>query len=495
MKKLIQIIFVVAPMLLSAQNLVPNPSFEIIDESSLPPGFGNIANGLIDAAIPWFSPKPADECTSDMVNITMPVPSICEPLAHSGIISSRIGVFNDFNVLYNVSPGWDNSREYLEIELLDTLQENIEYKVSMYVLLTYCSAMHDGLGVYFSSDSILYSNVDFLQTPWDVSLSPLDAQVELNSGELMPVNEWYHFEKTFTALGDEKFITIGNFKFEEDVIFITDSINCFGCQLGGWMFADAVFLDDIAVYPVGTFQDVAYAGNDTLICSGTNVVLGSHDYENYLYTWSDSLGNEWTTGTIDVSPSITTTYYLSVKDFAFYETFDSVTIIVDDCINYSANAGLDTTICIGVSIILEDEYYPTYDYQWTSDDGGQWDDWSIEVSPTVNTAYYLEVIDDLGTTYDTVYVSVQQCENAIAEALAKRIKIHPNPASTQIHIESPYAISLWKVLDSVGKEVASSKYLVSSKNLVLDVSSLDAGLYFLEIEVDGEKVVKQLMVE
>ena len=60
MKKLIQIIFVVAPMLLSAQNLVPNPSFEIIDESSLPPGFGNIANGLIDAAIPWFSPKPAD---------------------------------------------------------------------------------------------------------------------------------------------------------------------------------------------------------------------------------------------------------------------------------------------------------------------------------------------------------------------------------------------------------------------------------------------------
>ncbi len=46
-----------------------------------------------------------------------------------------------------------------------------------------------------------------------------------------------------------------------------------------------------------------------------------------------------------------------------------------------------------------------------------------------------------------------------------------------------------------GKEVASSKYLVSSKNFLLDVSGLDVGLYFLEIEIDGVKEVKQLVVE
>jgi hypothetical protein len=477
---------------LSAQNLVPNPSFETIDESTLTPwGINYGANGLLESAVPWFSPK--EECTSDLYDGANPINYDCSSLCRTQSISVRIAIFDDFNTANNFSPNFDTPREYIEVELSDTLIPEQEYIISLYLNIAGCSSMHNGLGVYLSSDSVLFNNVDFLQTPWDFSLSPLEAQVELSETELMPNNEWFHFEKIYLAIGGERFITIGNFKTDEQVNFITDSINCFGCE-GGWMALDLIFLDDIAVYPVGTFQDVAHAGNDTLICSGTNVVLGSHDYENYLYTWSDSLGNEWATGTIDVSPSITTIYYLSVKDFAFYETFDSVTIIVDDCINYSANAGLDTTICIGASIILEDEYYPTYDYQWTSDDGGLWDDWSIEVSPTVNTAYYLEVIDDMGTTYDTVYVSVQQCENAIAEAISTRIKIHPNPASTRVHIESPYTISSWKVLDAVGKEVLSTKYKVQC-NFTIDVSSLDTGLYFLELEVDGIQFVKHLLID
>ena len=103
--------------------------------------------------------------------------------------------------------------------------------------------------------------------------------------------------------------------------------------------------------------------------------------------------------------------------------------------------------------------------------------------------------DDLGVTYDTLHVNVEDCDNAIDEVISKRIKIHPNPASTQIHIESPCAVSLWKVLDAVGKEVASSKYLVSSRNLVLDVSSFDAGLYFLEMETEDKKVVKHIIID
>jgi len=79
--------------------------------------------------------------------------------------------------------------------------------------------------------------------------------------------------------------------------------------------------------------------------------------------------------------------------------------------------------------------------------------------------------------------------------LTETIKIYPNPARNYVEIESIHVIDSGKVLDGLGKEVASSKYLVSSRNLVLDVSSLDTGLYFLEIEVNGIQVIKQLVIE
>jgi len=73
--------------------------------------------------------------------------------------------------------------------------------------------------------------------------------------------------------------------------------------------------------------------------------------------------------------------------------------------------------------------------------------------------------------------------------------IHPNPASTGVHIESPYAISAFKLLDALGKQVASCKYLLATRKPVLDVASLDPGLYFLEVQIDDQKVIKQLIVE
>jgi len=415
MKHLYYLLFFLSFNILYAQNLVPNPSFETIDESTLPPwGINFGANGLIESAVPWFSP--AEECTSDL-NYIINSNVFCSTITRTGDYSVKIAVFSDFNTINNMSPNFDTPREYIEIKLNDNLISGTEYITSIFANLAACSSSHNGLGAYFSADSILYSNVDFLQTPWDQSLCPLVAQVELKDNDLMPTNVWFHFEETFIADGTESYITIGNFIPDELMNFITDSIDCFGCEYGGWWEPDWLVLDDICVFPVGTFQDIANAGSDTLLCVGESIVLGSHDYDNYLYSWADSSGNEWTSGTIEVSPDTTTTYYLSVKDFAFYETFDSITITIDEC------------------------------------------------------------------------------NENVADIYASQIKVFPNPATTIVEIESGYDINSWNLLDAVGREVASSKNMVSSKNLVLDVSGFDAGLYFLEMEVDGIQVIKQLVIE
>ena len=470
---------------------MPNPSFENVDMDCI----GTVSsegNGLVECATPWFEPSDVYGATSDL-NFSWFSNPFAANRVRSGEVSTRIGVFSDWEFV--MAPGdLDYPKEYIEVELTDTLEAQVTYVVSIYVWSTFCAPMHNGLGAYFSGDSILYSNVDFLAVPWDPSLAPLEAQVELSPEELIPAEQWYHFYKTFVANGSEKFMTIGNFREDSQLTFVTDWIDCWGLG-GSYLDVDVLFIDDIAVFPLGSFQDTANAGNDTTICIGEMVSMGSHNYPDYAYTWLDENGNEYAGAYLEFTPSLTSTFVLSVKDNFFIETYDTITVYVDDCIEYSANAGADTTICIGESLVLEDVYYSNYTYSWTDDFAGLWTGSSIEITPTLATNIYLQVTDDLAVTYDTLHVNVQDCDNAIDEGISKRIKIHPNPASTQIHIESPYPISLWKVLDAVGKEVASSKYMVSSRNLVLDVSSLDTGLYFLELEVDGEKVVKQLMVE
>ena len=416
MKKLIILFTFILSIGTEAQNLVPNPSFEVYDLTGVPDDviYSNVINDLLPYAEPWFTPL--DECSSDL-HFTFTGFENADSLVRTGVTSARIGLWNDFYYLYYDTPEWSIYREYIEVELKEILIAQQEYTISFFVRLPFCSPMHNGLGAYLSEDSVLNSTYNFELNYWDNSLTPLNAQVELEDDELMPTNQWYHFEKTYTATGGERFVTIGNFREDEKMGFITDSIDCFGWGPFLWHPGDVGMIDDIAIFPVGTFQDIANTGSDTLLCVGESIVLGSHDYDNYLYSWADSLGNEWTTATIEVSPTETTTYYLSVKDFAFYETFDSITVTVD------------------------------------------------------------------------------ACNENIADIYASQIKVFPNPATTIVEIESGYDIDSWKLLDAIGREVASSKYLVSGRNLLLDVTPFDAGLYFLEMELNGIQVVKQLVID
>jgi hypothetical protein len=193
----------------------------------------------------------------------------------------------------------------------------------------------------------------------------------------------------------------------------------------GWSSQySVVYVDDVSVHLLEEEHIEADAGVGATICNGDSIQIGTSDYEDYMYWWTPNEeiitsdfggvnpGIPW------VSPTETTTYTLTQKDFAFLETTDQITITVEECPGFS-----------------------------------------------------------------------------VSEILAETIKIFPNPAKDFIEIESLEGITSWVLLDAVGKEVASSRYLESSKNLVLDISSFDAGLYFLEMELDGEKVVKQLVVE
>jgi len=424
-----------------AQNFVPNPSFE--EYIDIP---NSTNNGMVAFAMPWFStPSPyyiyggGGTGTPDFLHEYMPdevwgIPLVL-PQAPTGY-----GMLRNSTARYPSS--WESFWcESVEVKLETTLQAGTEYKFEINIklepLFPYeagCVYGSNEFGVYFYGDTIFNKgNTDYQE----LGSFMLDAFVDINdSGNPY----WNYTEYAVTPY------------FELDTIV---------SSIEEWYFMEGTFTPE-----------------DTL-----NFMVFGQFNSNYNINWSNQ-------GFGNLSQVGSSTFV--IDDVSIYEVGE---------IRYIADAGADSTICLGDSIQIGTHDYEDYWYWWTPNDGMpiSWADknpgtpW---VSPTENTTYQLYQKDfSFVESSDEVIIKVEDCNQDISEYLASKIKIYPNPASSTVNIESIYTIDSWMLLDAVGKEVASSKYLVSSKNLVLDVSSFDVGLYFLEMEVDGKKVVKNIIID
>ncbi len=142
---------------------------------------------------------------------------------------------------------------------------------------------------------------------------------------------------------------------------------------------------------------VANAGPDQDICEGETATLTASGGPNFL--WS----NGETTASIDVNPDITTTYTVTVSDNEGNTDDDSVTVTVSAI--PTANAGEDQTICDGDTITLTASGGNSY--LWSTGETTA----SIDVSPTADTVYDVEVISNNCSSTDTVTVFVSEAPN------------------------------------------------------------------------------------
>lgn len=140
-------------------------------------------------------------------------------------------------------------------------------------------------------------------------------------------------------------------------------------------------IQTIIIYP----PPVANAGPDVHVCLGKNVTLQATGGTSYL--WS----NGATTGSISVSPTVTTTYTVTVTDGIGCTATDQVTVIVDPL--PVATISPDQSICIGQSVTLYAGGGGTYYWNPTGDTTA-----SITVSPTTSTTYAVNVTNGNGCT-------------------------------------------------------------------------------------------------
>jgi len=138
---------------------------------------------------------------------------------------------------------------------------------------------------------------------------------------------------------------------------------------------------------------VVNAGNDVIICEGSNTQLTASGGTSYLWNTGE------TTETIEVNPEITTTYSVTATSTSGLQfDTDSVVVIVNDL--PEVNAGYNVTIVRGESTTLTasgGNYY-----SWSNGHSTQ----SITVSPNVTTEYIVTAYQNGCSNTDTVRVAV-----------------------------------------------------------------------------------------
>ena len=136
----------------------------------------------------------------------------------------------------------------------------------------------------------------------------------------------------------------------------------------------------------------ASAGDDQDICIGDSTTLTASGGSSFLWDTGE------TTASIDVNPSITTTYTVTVFDDQGNSDEDSVTVTVNSI--PVAEAGEDQTICEGETIILTAT--GGEEYLWSNGETTS----TIAVSPTIDTVYNVEVITNNCSSTDSVTIFV-----------------------------------------------------------------------------------------
>ncbi|MEZ4781521.1 MAG: hypothetical protein R2816_08170 [Flavobacteriaceae bacterium] len=154
----------------------------------------------------------------------------------------------------------------------------------------------------------------------------------------------------------------------------------------------------VTVNPLPT----ANAGADVTITNGNSTTLTATGGGTYLWSTGE------TTASITVSPSVTTTYSVTVTNGVGCQATDAVIVTVTDGV--VADAGADQTICEGDSVTLTAS--GGTNYLWNTGETTA----SITVNPTATTVYSVTVSDGVDSDTDDVQVTVNPLPTANAGA-------------------------------------------------------------------------------
>jgi hypothetical protein len=273
-------------------NLISNGYFEIID--SCPPGILVPNDSYLADAVGWrigsLTPDLFNACSNSNNNVPHAA------LGYQKDCCNGNGFSGEY-VFYKNSFGNDQ-REYIFTQLSNSLESEHKYIASIYVSNSdYWNNALSTIGMLFTDTAtILPSGQGFIQA------NPQIVSHNLLSDTL----NWMLIQDTFISVGNEIFMTIGNFN--------TDATSGIVSMSGeAYYYIDGVSLYDITNGSCNNFWD---AGFDKYITEGDSIRLGAINTDNSSYIWVNSIGGTtYLNSNIDArpwsKPNTNTTYYVT----------------------------------------------------------------------------------------------------------------------------------------------------------------------------------------
>jgi hypothetical protein len=222
-----------------------------------------------------------------------------------------------------------NYREYLQVQLIDTLEFSECYLVSFFVNLhNFPKYAVNNFGMFISDNSFTTSGPSVF----------IPQIVNFKNEIIGDTLNWTEVSGIYVANGMERFITIGNFSNDAN----TDTLNTGnGTYSGAYYYIDDVSLIPIDSIPLGI---PAFAGNDTSMIIGDSVFIGQ-EISNLNCNWYNSTGNLIASNIsgIYVRPT-STTYYVVEQNLCGSITYDTVNVIVQPLGTNDIKSGSETII-------------------------------------------------------------------------------------------------------------------------------------------------------
>ena len=425
-----------------AQNLVRNCDLE--GKLGCPNG-----HGQLEFCKYWYSPG---DGTSDYLH-SCNTGNFSTPSNQFGLQQPHSG--EAYAHLISYYPQSGQYREYMQNQLACELEAGKSYRVTFFISCSDDSRYSiDAMGAHLTVDPIVQVSDEVINLPGEPDISNPQGDA------LDDKTDWMEVSGIYVAQGGERYITIGNFKSNNELTVET---------FASWntRFA-SYYVDDISV--VG-MEPIISLGNDTTICPGDSILFdfrticanadlqwenGSENMLRWIkdegyYSLSGTIGcsNFYTDINISHSPDPgkflppdsvicqnNTFEIIPSEDFISYEWQDgsdqptytaftggeywlNVTDTYgcrfnDSILLYSLtvpvfNMGNDTLICIGSTLILDPGIDSAF-HHFT------WSDYSTGTTLAVTDSgdYWLEVINPCGEMTDYILIQTENCIPVIA---------------------------------------------------------------------------------
>jgi hypothetical protein len=262
---------------------VGNGSFEDLTDCNLGAGAIYIANGWGGGSSP------------DLFHVCSISSSYSVPINARGSQTPYDGDSYCFFATYLGNAGFE-VREYVQNQIINSLAGNSKYYLSFQISFAdNLQNASDGIGAFISMDTVYGVGLGHM-----IDSIP---QVQVPNGvPIIDKTNWTLVDGCFIAKGGESVLTIGNFKYDNQLT-IQD--------VGGVSTSGGYYLDDVQLHKIPSFK----SDSNHFICSGIvdSVFLDLSDTSVVTtYSWSPSNGlTSPTSPQTWAQPTVTTIYTLS----------------------------------------------------------------------------------------------------------------------------------------------------------------------------------------